>query len=101
MITYAPHWNEAYTRVLWTASEVKDDPITIEQPEQPKLNRAQRRKLKRHIMAKARAQIRIVKRREGRDTQELRGLRCGQCGMLFIGRTQWRCQCKAIKERAA
>ena len=79
-------------------------PVVTEKPEPPKLNRAERRRLQRYITRKARRQIRKVERRQSREIRELRGKRCPRCNLLFIGRAQWRCQCKAVparKEKAA
>lgn len=100
---YEPHWNDAGTHVIWEAVEVEEAPIPIEKPAPPKFNRAERRRLQRYILRKARRQVRQVERRQSREIRELRGKRCQRCNLLFIGRAKWRCQCKAVmasKEKA-
>ncbi len=102
-VKYEPHWNDTGTRVIWEAVEVKDKPIPMEPQEQPKFNRAERRRLQRYILRKARRQIRKVEQRQTREIRELRGNRCSRCNLLYIGRAKWRCQCKAVpasKEKA-
>jgi hypothetical protein len=98
-VKYEPHWNDDGTRVIWETVEVKEAPITIEKPETPLLNRAERRRLQRYIIRKARRQVRKVEQRQTREIRELRGKRCPRCNLLFIGRAKWRCQCKATLAR--
>lgn len=76
--------------------EVPTRPVVTEKPEQPLLNRAERRRLQRYILRKARRQVRKAERRQSRAIRELRGPRCPRCNLLFIGRAKWRCQCKAV-----
>lgn len=104
-LRHEPHWNATQTRVIWETIEdtlpAKEAPK--EKPEPPKFNRAERRRLSRYIVRKARRQVRRVERKESRDIRELRGNRCARCHLLFQGRAKWRCQCKAVvagKEKA-
>ncbi len=99
---YEPHWNAQMTRVTWEAidePEIIDPgiPATNEAPAMP--NRAERRRLTRDIVRKARREARKAERRQNQAIRELRGKRCPRCNLLFIGRAQWRCQCKVIPKR--
>jgi len=72
------------------------EPIVTEKQEQPKLNRAERRRLTRTIVRKARREARKATQRQSLVVRELRGKRCTRCNLLYIGRAKWRCQCKAV-----
>ncbi len=80
-------------------TEIPTEPQVTEKQEAPKLNRAQRRRLLRPIVRKARRQARKAERRQDQAIRELRGKRCTRCNLLFIGRAAWRCQCKAVPAR--
>ncbi len=97
---YEPHWNAQMTRVTWEAidaPEIIDPgmPATSEAPAMP--NRAERRRLQRAMVRTVRRQRRKAERRQNRAIRELRGKRCPRCNLLFIGRAQWRCQCKVTR----
>jgi hypothetical protein len=79
------------------AKEKPKQPKKLEDPALPRLNRAQRRALRRYITHKARAQMRRVLR----DNIQARMAyltrtqkRCDRCNLLFLGSTMLRCQCK-------
>jgi hypothetical protein len=79
--------------------ETPTEPLVTEKPSQPKLNRAERRRLTRDIVRTARRKARKAERRQNLAIRELRGKRCARCNLLFIGRAQWRCMCKAVVAR--
>jgi hypothetical protein len=79
--------------------EIPSELLVTEKPEPQKLNRAERRRLTRTIVRKTRRQVRKAERRQNQAIRELRGKRCARCNLLFLGRAQWRCQCKATVAR--
>jgi hypothetical protein len=98
---YEPHWNDEGTCVIWETIEEEPEPKEApkEKPEPLRFTRAERRRLSRFIVRKARRQVRKVERKESRDIAELRGNRCGRCHLLFQGRAKWRCMCKVVVAR--